>query len=200
MESPPSSVSAIDQARKNQASVYVLLVLPWIPAALEGTGWEVDRTHQVHVETVLAASPEQVRQAMAKPPSLSHDLPAFLQMGFPRPVDASGSGLEPGDERRIRFAGGEGEPGDMVFRVAESGPDYVEFQLVRDDSHIAHWLSWDASRVRWEPTAHGRTRVTWEVRFTRHLDPFWWFEPWERYAIAEASTYLLESLRASTQL
>ncbi|MBX2799041.1 MAG: hypothetical protein KTR31_15300 [Myxococcales bacterium] len=183
---------AVDQARKRQAPAYALLVVPLLPVSLEGTAWEVGRQEQVEVVRVVQAESAVVRQALAQPPDVSTPLPAYLRMGFPRPVHASGAGLAPGDVRAIDFAGGEGEPGQMLLEVTRSGEDHAVFELVHDGSHIAHWLSWDRATVSWRPVTGG-TEVRWRIDYTRHLDPFWWFAPWQRYAVERAADYLVRA-------
>lgn len=188
---------AVDRSRRDAAPAFVLLVLPVVPFALEGTAWETPRAEWVQREAMIDAPPEAVAARLAAPPALEQPLPLYLRMGFPQPVAASGTGTQPGAKRTIHFAGGEGEPGDMVLVVTASGPDHAVFELVRDDSHIAHWLSWDRATVRWSPTTgpDGRTatRVSWRLDWTRHLDPFWWFAPWQRYAMSQAAGWLIEA-------
>ena len=188
---------AIDQSRRDAAPAFILLILPVIPSALEGTAWEAPRDEWVEVEAVIDATPEQVVEQLASRPVFRHSPPLFLRLGFPRPISASGSGLELGASRVVRFAGGEGAPGSMTLVVTGGGPDHAVFELVSDESHIAHWLSWDRATVRWEPAELPGgglgTRVWWRLDWTRHLDPFWWFAPWQRYAMGEAAGYLIET-------
>jgi hypothetical protein len=33
--------------------------------------------------------------------------------------------------------------------------------------------------------------VTWQTTFDRQLDPWWYFLPWERYAVRKSTEYLL---------
>jgi hypothetical protein len=35
------------------------------------------------------------------------------------------------------------------------------------------------------------TRVTWRIAFERQLDPYWYFAPWEQFAVGEAAGYLI---------
>jgi hypothetical protein len=65
---------------------------------------------------------------------------------------------------------------------------------VSDTSKIAHWLDWRQAEVRWTAVRPNRTRVRWTVRYTRRLDPAWYFGPWERYAVRLAAGYLVENV------
>ena len=68
------------------------------------------------------------------------------------------------------------------------------FRKLADDSPIAHWLDWQEADVGWEETTPRRTRVTWTLRYTRRLDPAWYFGPWERYAVGLTAGYLTDTL------
>ena len=114
-------------------------------------------------------------------------------MGFPRPAEATGSGLEVGALRTIHFAGGEGRPGDLVLRVEDSQPGYVRYVALSDHSKVAHWLAWRTSEISWTPVDAQHTRVTWTLRFERKLDPAWYFGPWERYAARLAAQSLIQA-------
>lgn len=166
-----------------------------IPFILEGATPTLSfpREETVSVTRVVLANPSQVEAALAQPPRIIETLPGFLRIGFPRPVEAHGSGINVGDERIIHFAGGEGRPGDLILHVAASEPGRVLFLVKSDRSKIAHWLDWRSSDVTYAAVDASHTRVTWKIGFTRRLDPSWYFRPWERYTVSKAAEYLIES-------
>jgi uncharacterized membrane protein len=172
-----------------------LLVLVLVPMSFEGVTPELSlpREETVTAECRVAAPPVEVMRSLALAPRFAGRLPAFLRLGFPRPVRVSGSGLTPGSRRTIHFAGGEGKPGDLVLEVAEAGSGRVRFHTLSDASKVAHWLAWEDAVVEWWPEGAGRTRVRWTQSFRRDLDPAWYFGPWERYAVGLAAGYLIES-------
>lgn len=186
------------EGKRRTPLLAAIVGLALVPASLEGTrpAWSFDRAEQVSVEQVVAGAPEQVEAALESPPAFPAPLPAFLRLGFPRPVAATGEGLRHGALRTIRFAGGEGEPGDLVLEVVERAPGRVVFAARADGSKIAHWLAWRTSRVEWTQEGAGRTRVRWTIQFTRRLDPAWYFAPVERYAVRLAAAYLIETQAA----
>jgi hypothetical protein len=183
-----------DSMRKKRGAVSCLLLL-LVPMSLEGVtpGLSFDRAEAVQVSQVVQASPEEVRLALAYSPRIGAPLPMFLRLRFPRPTEAQGTGLQIGAQRIIHFAGGEGRPGDLVLRVAESRPGYVRFEAVSDHSKVAHWLAWKSSEVKWNGVNANETQVTWTLHFQRRLDPAWYFGPWERYAAGLAAGYLIET-------
>ena len=91
------------------------------------------------------------------------------------------------------FADGEGKPGDLTMKIADSAPGHLHLVTVSDKSKIAHWLDWEAADICWQQVDATHTRVTWSLSFRRLLDPAWYFRPWERYAVRLAAGYLIEA-------
>lgn len=183
----------VDRANRRAS----LLALPLIVlTGIEGTapGLSFSREEVVAVEKTVAASPADVRNALASAPRFRTQLPYYLRLRFPVPVEARGSGLQPGALRMIHFAGGEGKPGSLVMRVGEADAEHVRFDAVHDASKIAHWLKWEEARVDLHEIAPGRTSVRWTIRYRRELDPAWYFGPWERYAVRQAANYLIDNV------
>lgn len=182
--------------RKNKPAILPCLVLLGLsPMTLEGAHPRLsfNREEAVTVTRSVAASPEEVSAALAQSPRLDQPIPFFGRLGFPRPTKSHGEGLQPGALRVTHFAGGEGHPGDLVLKVAESRPGHVLFRVVSDHSKIAHWMDWESSEVDWQSTDPLHTQVTWTIRFRRSLDPAWYFRPWERYAVGLAADYLIQT-------
>jgi hypothetical protein len=188
----------MDRAREKEKSValHAVLLLPLLLSSLEGTtpSLSFPRRETITVRKIVNGSPADVERTLAQQPAFDEELPPFLRMKFPLPVSASGEGLMLDAERRIHFAGGEGKPGDLTFRVSEREPSSVTFAAQSDTSHIAHWLTWRNSHVAWRAAGTGRTEVEWTITYDRELDPAWYFAPWERYATRRAADYLIDTL------
>jgi hypothetical protein len=185
-------IDSARRARKLTMSCMVLLGL--LPMSFEGTHPKLSlaREESVTVERVINASAAEVEQALARSPELGAPLPLYLRMGFPRPLEAHGGGLQPGSQRVIHFSGSEaGHSGDLVMQVGARSPGYPRFDPVSDHTHIIHWLSWRSADVRWSSIDASHTRIAWTLNFRRRLDPAWYFRPWERYAVRLAAGYLI---------
>jgi hypothetical protein len=183
-----------NRKRKNARLSCLALIL--IPMSLEGVvpGLSFNRAQTVEVSRVVDAPADAVERRLAQSPEIAKALPRALRIGFPRPLNASGRGLDIGDLRTIHFAGAEGDPpGDLTMRVAARGPGYVRFQTESDSSKLTQWIAWDGSEVEWRPVDERHTSVTWRVHFERQLDPAWYFAPLERAAVHEAAKYLIEA-------
>ncbi len=175
-----------------------LVLLPLLLFSLEGVfptttlpGYE-----SVTVERLLASSPDRVQASLAQTPRFDRSLPAFLLLGFPRPVHAEGTGLEVGNRRAIQFASGEAPVSELVLEVVARGPNWVRFRMVSDGTVIAEWLSWHEAEVRWTEESSAHTRIRWNLSYERQLDPAWYFGPLERYAVGLAAGYLIDTLAA----
>lgn len=189
----------LDLIRSHNRATRLMMLAPLALLSMEGVdpALSLDRAETVTVQRVVAGAPADVAASLGAQPDFGRRLPVLLRLGFPRPVRAFGRGLEVGDRRVVHLAGGEGEPGDLVLEVAESGPGHVRFVARGDDSHVAHWLSWEDAQVDWEAAGPDRTTVTWTLRYDRELDPALWFGPVERAAVALTADYLMDCLLPS---
>lgn len=168
-------------------------------ASLEGAvpGLHFPTAGAVEAVRVLDASPAQVEAALAATPRFDTPMPTLLRIGFPRPVDARGEGLDVGDRRRVRFVGddhhGRTHVGDLVLEVSESAPGRVVFTLVSDHTRVAQWLRWSRAEVEWTPMG-GRTRVRWRLEYERRLAPFWYFRPVQHVTAHAAAGWLIDTV------
>jgi hypothetical protein len=185
-----------DSYRKSRSTTASCIVLVFLPLILEGTVPQLtwNRTVSTQATRIVDASQSQVEAALASSPHIATRLPAFLRIGFPRPLEAHGSGLALGATRTIHFSGAEGDPaGDLVMRVTEARPGFVRFDTVSDASKLTQWIGWQSSEVTYTPVDATHTSVTWRITFNRQLDPYWYFTPWEKLAVHQAAGYLIQA-------
>ena len=180
--------------------VAVLVVLPM---SLEGVTetMSFSRDESVTATKIVHASSDAVGRAVFEPPRFSRALPLYLRAGFPRPTAARVESDATGARLVVRLRGGEMrldgmEPraGDLTLQLEEARPGYVRWKALSDDSHMTHFLSWREAVVQWEAVDANTTRVTWTLRYSRGLDPAWYFGPWERYAAHLAAGYLIDAV------
>ena len=183
--------------------------LPLLLLSLEGVaGSPFHRADHATASVMVAATPAEVAAALAATPRFAADLPAFLRIGFNRPVGASGAGTAVGDTRTIEFNGGTHDDhplrliggqrssdhhSQMQLRVLASTPGRVDFGVDRDDTMLARWARLDRAVVTWAPVDATRTRVTWRLEYQRLLQPTAYFAPLQRFGMDQAAGYLLEA-------
>ncbi len=184
----------IDLSRGERKNTILCVAVVLLPLSLEGVVPELtfSRGQTVEATQIVEGSLGDVQRSLASSPRVNTQLPRFLQIGFPRPLMASGEGLNEGNLRVIHFAGAEGDPpGDLVMRVEESRPGYVRFTAVSDTSKLTQWIRWRGSEVSWRSIDGNHTGVRWRIAFDRQLDPAWYFTPWERMAVRQAASFLI---------
>lgn len=167
--------------------------------SLEGTMdiTSLSRENHISVSRIVASDMAGVREALAATPSFNKDnAPAYLKI-FPYPTNISGDGIRVGDERIVHFVAYKQiwwnkVEGELVFRVVESTPERVRFEIVKDSSYLGHYLDWTNSEVMLEPVDEKRTRVTWVLEYNRKFDPAWYFGPLQHYAVSLAAQELIE--------
>ncbi len=194
----------IDAARRRQPKIhegklYSVLLIPLALMSLEGvtpiTSFPAAGTAMA-TQTV-AATPAGVEAALGATPRFDRTSPpAFLGLGFPRPVAADGSGLAVGDRRTIWFTSRNGARAALVLEVVQSEPGHVRFRARTDQTAIARWLGWQDADVTWQSTGADRTRVSWRLSYMRRLSPAWYFGPFEQYAASLSAGYLIETAAA----
>jgi hypothetical protein len=185
---------AVDWQRNSRKETLSCVALVLLPMCLEGVVPQltVNRAQTVTVTRVVNASTGAVEASLALSPRVDTILPAYLRIGFPRPLEAHGEGLSVGATRTIHFAGAEGDPpGDLVMRVAEQRQGYVRFETISDASKLTQWVGWDSSEVSWKRIDATHTQVAWKINFEREVDPAWYFVLWERAAVHEGAKYLI---------
>ncbi len=183
-----------DHSRADRSTTLSCIAIMFLPLSLEGIVPQLthDRTQSVEATQIVNASSSKIEAALAQSPDITTALPHFLRIGFPRPLEAHGSGLAPDSLRTVHFAGAEGDPpGDLVMRVATAKAGYIRFETISDSSKLLQWVRWRSSEVIYRPIDATHTAVTWRISFERQLDPYWYFGPWEQFAVGQAANYLI---------
>ena len=192
---------AVDYSRKHKhgrlqsTPVAVVMIL----FSLEGTHEVLtfNRDYTVRAEKIIAATPQAIKAQLALPMQFTGDTPWFLRV-FPLPVWNTNEGTEPGDRRQMHFVYYKhfitsAKVGDLVFEVTEHSDNHITSNAIHDDSYLNTYLQWQSSTVQWKAIDNKHTKVVWEIRFQRKLDPAWYFAPLERYAATLAASTLIDS-------
>ena len=192
----------VQRIRKNRGGMLKVSCIVFFAAilALEGTTPELsfNRQHEVSVTRILPLSIEETRATLAGSPALTTPYPVFLRI-FPQPVSATGHGLEKGDRRLLHFSYNKHlfftpREGDIEAVINYAEPNHYRFQLVRDTTYISHYLAFQDMDLLLEPLGEAQTRMTLHIRFTRHLDPVWYFAPLQKYAVWLAGSVLIDNV------
>lgn len=183
---------------RRRPGAQALLAIPLLLMAMEGTVYNLGRAAEASATRFVPAPPRQVEAALAAVPEFHRPESLFLRLRFPRPVRASGTGLDPGDQRVIEFTprqplgiGASPAPRSMTLQVSDRSPGRVVFRVVAD-STLAKWLDLYEAEVAWH-AVEGGTELRWTLRYRRTFDPAWYFGPIQHYGMTEAADYLADT-------
>lgn len=207
-------IDRVRRRRQPEGKVYSVVGIGLLLLSVEGAvpGTSFPRHETISVTRSINANVSEVRQALASTPDFDKSLPFYLRLGFPRPVGATGEGLQVGDRRTIFF--GDESPmkpmgrshhhavipkapeggGILELEIVRSGKQSVEFEPMADTTAFTHWIGWGRSIVSWRAVDSDTTKVTWTFHYERRLSPSWYFGPWQRYAATKAVGYLIDTV------
>jgi hypothetical protein len=184
------------QRDEHGMKVYLLPALLAL-LAVEGVSPQLSfsRHELVTRSLIVDASPAAIKAHLAKPIRFSAQDNLFLSL-FPLPDGAFTGSLNQGDIHRLHFTYRRWfvtnvHKGEMHVRLAEVSDQRIRTEIIRNDAYLSHYMVVDSTQVDMVPLPGGKTRVSLSVRYTRLLDPYWYFGPMQRYAIEKSADYLL---------
>ncbi len=187
------------RGRRNQ-HLSLLLPLLMLGGSMEGVfeATSVSRDERVVVSRVVAASAAQLHANLAKPIRFSREPEGLLKL-FPMPVAVQSQGLYQGAEHLVRtkyhrwFVTNTHE-GEVRIQLTQVSAHKVSAQVISDNSYIANYLGVRQVTVRLQPVSSIGTRISLELEFERRLDPAWYFQPMQTYAVTRFLDYLISEV------
>jgi len=144
------------------------------------------------VKTSITIDEKVSFDLLNKTPDFQKNLPDFFKLGFPKPIGVRGKGLELGSKRTIQFKSNTKGIGELILSVKELDSNRIKFDIISDNTHINHWLTWKNIEVELIEK-NKKTEIIWITHFTCDLGPQWYFEPLEKYAVKKMNQHLLRS-------
>lgn len=175
--------------KKENLNAYILAPLLLLIAQF----YEINNSPEIQkiTTTILLEGDIQLSQ-LSITPDFQENLPSFFKIGFPKPIGVQGQGIEVGDIRNIKFLSNTKGIGTLILKIKEATDSKIIFEIVSDNTHIAHWLSYKEVSVALKRKGEN-TEITWITDFTCDLGPSWYFEPIEKVAINLMNEHLLNS-------
>jgi len=88
--------------KKNKQNLNAIVLLPILLVAAQV--YEINGTLETHkIESTVRINRNVSFSEMNSSPNFQKNLPTFFKIGFPKPVNITGSGIEIGDTRTIQF-------------------------------------------------------------------------------------------------
>lgn len=188
-----------DRKNGNRASVYLLPLLV-VMMSTEGLSDDLswDRYNEVSFSKTISNDIGSLKSNMAKPISLPVERHWFLSI-FPLPVSIDAGSLKEGDIHEVRYIYKKWffkniHEGSIRLQISEVGDNYVRTKFLSNTSYLANYVDVEGTEINFTKTGDGRTKVSLRIKYGRLLDPAWYFEPMQDYAMTLMAEYLLESV------
>jgi len=186
-----------DASRINMFVLPTLLLFMSMEGVTDSTSF--DRYNIIEKTQVLDGSINEVKSRLAASRAIPSPASLFAKI-FPRPDVMNVQGLSVGDKHwvdisYVKWIYWNEKRGATCFEVVEHQPGYIKFRPTMNESYLKSYLDWGESTVFFEELANNRTKVTWQIHFIRKLDPAWYVQPLQRYAVGELAATLIASLQ-----
>ncbi len=187
-----------------RASATVLAVV-FLLLSMEGvTGATTfDRLNAATASTVAPMSSAALLTNLATPFSLAASDDWMLGV-FPMPHRIEAGSLKPGDVHRIhtryhRWFVTNTHEGEIHLRIDSVTPDRVTTSVVHDSSYVSSYVRLIGTEIRLAPIDSASTRITLTVHYERLLDPTWYFQPMQQYAMKTMASHLIDEVMIREQ-
>lgn len=178
---------------KNKSSLNTFILAPIILLIAEVGNIKTIPKTQV-VTTELSVNKTVTLAELNQSPNFLNQFPTFFKLGFPKPIAISGTGINIGDHRKIKFESNTKGVGTLHLQIKHKTNNSVTFELIDDSTHINHWLSWKEITININNNEAKKTStITWTTHFNCDLGPSWYFEPIEKYGVEVMNTHLLNT-------
>lgn len=188
---------------EQDASRLNMFILPalLLTMSMEGvTDYTTFNRHNVIEHTqIIEGSVSEVKDKLGTNRTIPSPDSLFTKL-FPRPDVINAQGLSVGDKHWMdvsyfKWVYWNEKRGSTHFEVTEHHPGYVKFKPSSDNSYLNSYLDWGDVTVFFQPLADNRTSVTWQINFIRKIDPAWYVQPLQRYAVGVLAETLIASLQ-----
>jgi len=174
-----------------------ILPLILVVAALEGTHPDLsfNRYNEVSSTKIVNLSVDQIKQNLIKPVELDQNRHWFLAL-FPMPYQFDAESLSEGEVHTIhyryhRWFVTNTHEGYTKIKVAEVSEKRIRMQIIEDTSYISTYLKAHGTEINLTSINGATTEVKLTVKYDRLLDPAWYFDPLQSYAIGLVGSYLI---------
>lgn len=191
------------QQRDKETSKLNVIVIPalFLVMSMEGTlnEFSFERSNIVEHTQVINASVSDIRKKLGANRLLADTAPLFAKL-FPKPSMINAEGLSIGSKHWVeisyfKWIYWNEKRGVTQFKVTENKDHYIRLSPVLDTSYISSYLTWGNAEIYFEPVANNQTKVTWRVAFNRKIDPVWYVQPLQRYAVSLMTAQLVSTLK-----
>ena len=176
-------------------------IIPFIVvlASLEGVtnATTFNRYNEVTYSQVVQTDIGTIKERLERPPEPQGKRHWILAL-FPMPRTIGSVVLEEGAVRTYEFEyhrwfAANTHSGQINVTFVEVSNNRVK-TTIEDTSYISGYLKLHGTELTLEPVSETATRVTLNIEFDRMIDPVWYFEPLQRFAVEKSARYFIEAL------
>lgn len=155
--------------------------------------------HNMATATATTTIPRQeLLQNLATPFELPSSDDWMLSL-FPMPHTIEAGSLEVGDIHRVytryhRWFVTNTHEGVIELRIDSVTPERITLSFIRDTSFFSSYVTLIGSDIRFTTDANGLTHISLTVSYDRRLDPTWYFQPVQQYAMRAMASHLIEEV------
>jgi len=174
-----------------------LLVLMSMEGVIDETSF--NRINTITHTQILQGSIEEIKIKIAASRQLKKPDSLFAKL-FPKPEIINANGLSIGDQQWVdisylKWIYWNEKRGQIQFEVVEHQNNFLRFHPVKDESYLSAYLTWKDTTVHLRAISETQTNVTWSISFQRDIDPAWYAQPLQRYAVGIVAEQMLSSLQ-----
>jgi hypothetical protein len=189
------SIKKAKQKNKLYSSGLILLILLSFEGVSNKTTF--NRYNEVSYTKTIPLSIAKIKHNLSN--SIEFDnKPSGLLKLFPMPVKINAGSLNEGDIHTV----------DYVYnKWITSNPTYGSMQItleevsdfrvktsIEDESYLSSYIELHGTEINFLPISDNQTKITLTIKFDRLLDPYWYFEPIERFALKKKAKFLIEEI------
>jgi len=194
--------SWIAVARSERRSKTYATAIPLLIAFLSVEGTSEVTTFDRHNKATATAMTTIPRQQLLQNLATPFDLPSsddWMLGLFPMPHTIEAGSLEVGDIHRVhtryhRWFVTNTHEGVIELRIDSVTPERVAISFVRDTSFFSSYVRLIGSEIQLATDENGLTHVSLAVSYERRLDPAWYFQPVQQYAMETMAAHLIEEV------
>lgn len=178
--------------KKNKSKLNSFVLIPIL--FLFSQGHKINSTPEVNtIKTMAKINTLSNLKNMNTAPNFLENFPIFFKIGFPKPLNIEGTGINVGDYRKIKFKSNTRGIGTLHLEIISKQENSITFVVINDDTHINHWLTFKEVTITIENDEDNTSTVSWITKFTCDLGPNWYFNPIEKYGVKVMNQHLINS-------
>lgn len=182
-----------------QANVVLLGV---ILMSMEGVTEETtfNRYNEVVYEQVVHSSSKSILERLSTPEQPTEPRHWLLSI-FPMPKTIGAVAIRQGATRTYdfeyhRWIAGNTHRGQLQVRFDQVNDSGIT-TTITDTSYLSSYLQLHGSELSFSPIDDTTTKVALTVKFDRKIDPIWYFEPLQRFAVRKSAEYFIGMVLAN---